>query len=59
MIKRGASEYGAPLFIVYGLIRFLVSVEFWWGGFSLLCNDISGDFMTRRGRISCGCHFLV
>lgn len=38
----------------------LVSVKFWRGfGFSLLCNDMSGDFMTRRGRISCGCHFLV
>lgn len=28
MIKRGASEYGTPLFIVYGLIRFLSQWNF-------------------------------
>lgn len=59
MIKRGASEYGAPLFYCLWVNSILVSVEFWWGGFSLLCNDMSGDFMTRHGRISCGCRFLV
>lgn len=48
----------APFYCLW-VNSILVSVEFWWGGFSLLCNDISGDFMTRCGRISCGCHFLV
>lgn len=35
MIKKGVSEYGAPLFIVYGLIRFLSQWNF--GGVVLVC----------------------